>query len=284
MVTMIILLPLGLLALLVLGSWLLWYFLVFRFFPGARLPSSPLLGPLLSLGLGGITTLAVGWVALPLVPDRWIRAEAQGNPAEADALVAFAFGLGPSTGRHPSPGESNRAIARWLVGHNPQKKPAIVQEGVYLALKELEVVRPGLQVDSWTFPLPHQPGVYVDTAEAALQTWALLHFQGCRRPLLVAHDLQVQRMAWSFEPFGLEEILLPNLPPMPFDAQSAQHWGTRSRTGWLLWELFFARPLALRPWSTLLLGLLALALFLATWRALGRRRSSREVLGSIPGS
>jgi hypothetical protein len=115
--------------------------------------------------------------------------------------------------------------------------------------------------------------VYIDTAGAALQTWAILDLKGCKRPALVAHDLQLQRMAWTFEALGLEDAVVPDLPGVPFDAVSSQHWGTRSRTGWLAWELLLARPLALRPRSALLVALLTMGLFVAVGRSLGSRRS-----------
>ena len=77
-------------------------------------------------------------------------------------------------------------------------------------------------------------------------------------------------MVWTFEQLGFEGTVVPDIPSIPFDAGSSQHWGTRSRTGWLLWELLLARPLALRPRGSLLLALLGGLLLVAVGRALGR--------------
>jgi hypothetical protein len=236
--------------------------------------------PALALAFGAAATLLLLLRVIPAVPDTWIRPEPRGSVEDADVFVVFGLGLGPPAGGRETPGESNRALARWLAEHNPRRKPAIVQEGVYLALQELEESRPGLRVGDWAIRLPHRPGVYVDTAGAALQTWAVMDLKGYHRPALVAHDLQLQRMVWSFEQCGFEEMVVPEMPSIPFDAGSSQHWGTRSRTGWLLWELLFARPLARRPRGSLLLALLGGFLFVAAWRYLGRMSlSGQEPIG-----
>jgi hypothetical protein len=214
---------------------------------------------LLSLTLALATAFLVLLGALAVLPDGWVRATPQGDVGRADAFVALAIGLGPAG----SAGESNVALARWLIEHNPDHRPAIVQEGIYLALRELQDADPCMCVEEWVIRLPHREGVYVDTAGAALQAWAILELRGLRRPVLLAHDLHLQRAAWTFEPFGLQEVIVPDLPGIPFDARSPQHWGTRSRVGWLAWELLFARPLSLRPRSALLLALLAVGLLVA---------------------
>jgi hypothetical protein len=227
--------------------------------------------PMPALALGGGAALLLLTLLMPAVPDRWVRAEARGSVEEADVFVAFGLGLGrPAPGRD-TPGESNRALARWLADHNPGRKPAVVQEGVYLALAELEESRPGLRVDDWAVRLPHRPGVYVGTVGAALQTWAVMDLRGYRRPALVAHDLQLQRTVWSFEQLGFADLVVPEMPEIPFDADSSQHWGTRSRTAWLVWELFFARPLALRPRASLAAAIVAVLLAAAVCRWLGVR-------------
>jgi hypothetical protein len=236
----------------------------------------------LALALGAASALLLLLLVIPAVPDRWIRAEPRGDIEDADVFVVFGLGLGQLAGGRETPGESNRALARWLAEHNPGRKPAVVQEGVYLALRELEESRPGLRVGDWAIRLPHRPGVYVDTAGAALQSWAVMDLKGYRRPTLVAHDLQLQRMVWTFEPFGFEGMVVPDMPSIPFDARSSQHWGTRSRTGWLLWELLFARPLALRPRGSLLLAFLGGLLLVAVWRALGRMSLPSQGPLSLP--
>ncbi len=205
-------------------------------------------GLLLRLGAAAVgATLGAALAVLGVLawlPDRWLRARPRGRLRDADVFVAFALGLTRTPTGADGPGESNLAIARWLVTNNPDRKPTVTQEGVYLALLQLQQGQPELKVDQWTVRLPHDPKVYVDTRGAALQCWAVMHMRGWRRPALISHDLQLRRMAWTFERLGFaRELVIPDaLPAMPFDARSVQHWGTRSRRGWLLWEVFLARP------------------------------------------
>jgi hypothetical protein len=270
MLTLLVLLPPAGLVLLSLALGVLVHTSLRRL-PCAWVRSAAWWAPVPALAVGAAAALLLVAGLMPAVPDRWVRAEPRGRIEDADVFVAFGLGLGrPAAGRE-TPGESNRALARWLVEHNSGRKPAVVQEGVYLALAELEESRPGLRVDDWAVRLPHRPGVYVDTSGAALQTWAVMDLRGYRRPALVAHDLQLQRVVWTFEQLGCTEVAVPQMPAIPFDPASSQHWGTRSRTGWLIWELFFARPLALRPRASLAAAVVAVLLAAAVCRALGAR-------------
>lgn len=189
--------------------------------------------------LGGlIGSLLIPVFVILVVPDSWLRATPRGHLDDADVIIALALGLG-GTPDSPSAGLSNEAIAWWIVEHNPEFKPMLAQWGVALALQQLA---PHLM--RWVIVLPHHPAIYVNTRDAALQCWALMDSYGWKRPLLVAHHLQLQRMAWEFDKLHYsDQSIVPDLPTIPFDANSIQHWGTRSRRGWLIWELFFARPL-----------------------------------------
>ena len=173
------------------------------------------------------------------------RAEPRGSLAEADSFVVFSFGLGPDANGKPTAGRSNRALALWLLEHNPARKPTVVQQGVYLALEELNAT------GDWVIRLSDRPGVYVDTMGAAFQTETVLHLKGLKRPVLVAHDLQLQRMVWSFEAVGVTDFVVPDLPPTPFDPESVQHSGTKYESAWVRRELLVARPVTLRPQTTL---------------------------------
>jgi hypothetical protein len=189
--------------------------------------------------LGGLAFLAL---VLRCLPNRWLRPSPRGTLEEADFLAVFALGL-RREGRSEAAGESNAALAEWVLTNNPGRKPTVVQEGVYLALLRRAEADPDLNLSAWVLRLPHAPDVYVDTLGATLQCWALAWERGLCRPAVVAHDLQQQRMAWLFERiFTPERVVVPQLPTIPFDARSVQHWGTRTRAGWLMWELLLARP------------------------------------------
>jgi hypothetical protein len=206
--------------------------------------------------LGGLATFAL---VLSRCPDRWLRPEPRGDLEQADFFAVFGMGLGRDSQGHETAGKSNEALADWLLANNPRRKPALVQEGVYLALAARERRFPRLQLSTWVVRLPHAPAVYRNTAGAALQCWALAAARGLSRPAVIAHDLQQQRMAWIFDRlFTSERVVVPALPSLPFDAKSVQHWGTRSRRNWLVWELLFARPAIGRHRGGLLLALAAL--------------------------
>jgi hypothetical protein len=210
--------------------------------------------------------------------EGWCRSAPRGDVAAADSFVVFSFGLGPTVNGQPTAGASNRALAQWLVDNNPDKtaaskpgpklrKPAVVQEGVYLALKELEQEQKELKptepllLESWdVIRLPEREGFYVDTLAAAYQADALLARNGLSKPVLVSHDLQLCRMVQTFAGIGTTDVVVPEMPPVSFDPESVQHWGTRYKPVWLLREAFAARPLTLAPHTTA--GLLAFAALL----------------------
>ena len=190
--------------------------------------------------------ILIVFIIIKKTPDNKICA----NPSEnwedliknkADLFIAFGFGICKDPNGKETPGESNEEIAKWIIKYNnstnKRRKPTIVQEGVYLALENMDS-----EVNSWVIRLPHNPEVYVDTFDATLQCWAIMTAYNYNHPVLVSHDLQLQRMVWNFEKIGLKELIIPYISNIPFD-RSSQHWQTRSRMNWLLWELFFARPI-----------------------------------------
>jgi hypothetical protein len=216
--------------------------------------------------LAGVAGALVGALAALVLasrtwPDRWLRALPRGDLSRADYFAVFGMGLGPRDARgKPTAGASNEALADWLLANNPRRKPTIVQEGVYLALLAREKLDRKLKLSAWVLRLPHDDGVSVDTAGATLQCWALAAARGLSRPVVVAHDLQQQRMAWLFDRiYTSDRVVIPELPAIPFDPASTQHWGTRSRPNWVLWELLLARPSMGRYRGSLLLGLATLA-------------------------
>lgn len=212
-------------------------------------PGAALLG-----GLVGLAVVLWSW------PTDWLRARPRGDLAQADHVVVFALGLGRDADGDETAGASNDALADWLLANNPDRKPTVVQEGVYLALRARERRMPDLDLAAWVIRLPHDPTGYVGTVEAALQATALATARGWSRPAVVAHDLHQQRVAWLFERvYGTDRVVVPALPPTPFDPASTQHWGTRSPAGWRAWEVLLGRP-AMGVWGgALLAGVVAVA-------------------------
>lgn len=190
-------------------------------------------------------SLMIGLILL--MPDTFEKA-VRATPTEnweqemkqADGFIAFGFGLGKDKNGVETPGITNLEIAKWILKNNPQRKPVIVQEGVYLALKQ-----EAKNIDTWIIRLPHNPSVYVDTQAAALQSWAIMEKEKFKRVVLISHELQLQRMQWDFERCGLQKrIIIPGIQgSMKYDSNSVQHFGTKSRKGWLVRELIFTRPI-----------------------------------------
>ena len=105
--------------------------------------------------------------------------------------------------------------------------------------------------------------------EPALQTEVVLALKHLKRPVLVAHDLQLERMVWTFEEGGRTDFVVPDMPATPFDPNSSQHAGTKSRGAWVVRELLAARPVTLRlRWTTYAVAAVALVYLVTLWRLL----------------
>jgi hypothetical protein len=191
------------------------------------------------------TAFVVMWWGVLLlgvcVPDSWLRAKPHGNLSEADVWVVFGFGLRVERDETHA-GTSNRALADWIATHHDGTTTLLVQEGIRLALAER------IRETGEAFPmecvqtLPHDSKMYVNTKQATQQAVTRLQAWHKERPLLLAHDLQLQRMVWDFAAAGYADVVVPELSPIPFDDKSTQHWGTHNRYNWTVWELLAARP------------------------------------------
>jgi hypothetical protein len=171
-------------------------------------------------------------------------ARPQGQLKDADAFVLLGFGLVESENGRPLPGAGNQSLAEWVVAHNPLRLPTITQEGTYLALKEMELADPSLEVDHWAINLPHDSRVHVDTYGAALQVWLIFNNTGICRPVLVTHPYQSERARRIFSKLPLAEVIIPPIDTttIPFIPESKQRW-TRNRFWYTIFEFLLARPI-----------------------------------------
>lgn len=248
---------------------------------------------ILSYALGALAATMIVSLALSLlvllmgsvVRDEWLRATPRGMVGDGDVFVVFGFGICKTPDGADAPGESNLAIARWIVANNLKNRPTIVQAGVHLALEELSAAQPGRMMDLTVIPLPHHRADYVDTRGATLQCWAVMQREQVGTPVLVSHDLQLQRVAWEFENIGLgEHCIVPDMPQLPFDRGSAQLW-TRHKLLWKTKEALVSYPMTfLGPalyWFAvgIVIGLIvrqSIGCYLALARWILRRLSRRE--------
>jgi hypothetical protein len=167
-----------------------------------------------------------------------------GDLGDADCYVVMGFGLRTASDGQLRAGESNRAMARFLLDTNEAGKPAIVQYGVLLGLQELRQEEPkyaGRDV-GWARALPHDDKVHVDTWAAAQQSLAVMHDRGLSRPALIAHQDQLKRVTFilrHLRPTG--PYVVPEMPLVPYDRRSDQFW-TRARWLYRPFELLVSRP------------------------------------------
>lgn len=167
------------------------------------------------------------------------RADPVGELNRADYFIVLGFGIVRGPKGDDAPGRSNLALAKWLLTNNPNRKQAVVQYGVFLALRELGET----DLDKWITVLPDHKDIHVDTRAALLQAWALTDKQGLQRPAIVCMPMQSARALWIANKM-MEQVVLPFLPEMPFDSESTQLW-TRSPQLYGLFELIIARPVGL---------------------------------------
>ncbi|MEM7330714.1 MAG: hypothetical protein AAF490_01390 [Chloroflexota bacterium] len=166
----------------------------------------------------------------------------KGTLDQIDGFVLLGFGLNRLANGQISPGKSNLKLAQWVIENNPHQLPTITQMGTYLALKQLEKRDPSLEIDRWAINLPHDDGVHVDTYGAALQIWLICENVGLEKVALVTHPWQSARAYRIFKKLPISDVVMPALPPVPFDRQSIQIW-TRRPWLYLLYEFGLARPI-----------------------------------------
>jgi hypothetical protein len=165
-----------------------------------------------------------------------LQAKPRGTLQLADIFIGLGFGIIRGSDGNDEPGQSNLSLAKWLLDNNPQHKPAIIQYGLYLALKNLGEN----DLESWVNVLPDHKDIHVDTRAAMLQAWALMDKEGCKRPAIVCMPLQTTRAMWIANKM-MDQYILPDFPEMPYESRSTQIW-TRSPYHYVLFELLIARP------------------------------------------
>ncbi len=192
------------------------------------------------LGLWVISCLITAYI----MPVGWVRAIPTADQ-QADAAIIFGFGY-VMDGDVMLPGAANNFMVDWLIKNRPDIKTVLAQEG---AGAEFEQRRSkgklpgGLKVINLH---EHKPGVYVNSLDVAEMTVPIMHSEGIHRILVIAHHLQLKRAAWDvaqlMRKMDLEgEILIPDLPDIPFPLDSSQ-WHSSRNWRYKLVELLLSRP------------------------------------------
>ncbi len=189
------------------------------------------------------------WVIIcPLValmmPDGWIRAKPTPDQ-EAEAAIIFGFGY-VMDGPDMLPGKANRFMVDWFIRNQPEVKVILAQEGANCEFDQLErsgELSDGLKVINIH---EHNPGVYVNSLDVAKMAGGMIRSEGIQRVLVIAHHLQLRRAAWDISQMMKKmnlkgEVLIPDLPNIPFPQDSAQ-WHSRYKWRYKLVELLISRP------------------------------------------
>jgi len=175
-------------------------------------------------------------------PSGWLRA----TPTEdqnADIAVVFNFGY-EMNGDQMMPGEANQHLWEWIVNNKPlQLRTVLLQAGVWVAADE-ETVK-SLGIERMRIHR-HDPHIYVDTLDATFCALQQIQKRDKKKVLLVAHGLQIQRVAWDFERISRVicpdcAFVIPEIYDVPYPANSV-HFQTRNEFIYKITELLIARP------------------------------------------
>ena len=212
---------------------ILWFLLVAQFFK-ERL----VLVAVISLPLYSLLFLTL----VSLTPSKWLRATPTNNQ---DAEIAFVFSFGyEMDGNQIKPGEANLFLWKWIAHNKPLHLSTIlVQEGVWVATDEETLKNLGIEKMRMH---QHNPHIYVDTLNATFCALQQIQKLDKKKILLVAHDLQLQRVAWDFERIGHVTcpdcvFVIPEIYNVPYPTNSI-HFQTRNEFIYKIAELLIARP------------------------------------------
>jgi hypothetical protein len=175
-------------------------------------------------------------------PSRWLRA-APTEDQNAEIAVVFNFGY-EMNGDRMRPGEANQYLWQWIASNKPlQLRTILVQEGVWVAADKETLKNLGIEMMRIH---RHDPHIYVDTLNATFCSIQQIQKLGKKKILLIAHDLQLQRIAWDFERISHVTcpdcmFVIPEIHDVPYPKNSV-HFQTRNEFIYKIAELLIARP------------------------------------------
>lgn len=152
------------------------------------------------------------------------RYAVQGEVADADCVIGFAFG-GVRDGQVLRPGASNAALADFARQHLAHL-PLILQWEVADAYGKPAQGRPLFRIDRH-----RRPGKYLDTYEVAAQSRDLMDRHGWYTAVILAQGHHLPRAAQVCQKLGLQIVTPPGLGVVPFCPDACQWW-TRGRRSW----------------------------------------------------
>lgn len=193
---------------------------------------------IISLPIYGVLFLSI----LGLLPNACLRASPT-QTQDADTAIILGFGY-EMRGTEIEPGAANQALLQWALAHRPSDlRTILVQEGVWVAMNEQTLTTSGIERRRIH---QHDPNIYVNTLDTAFCAIQQLRDTHTYTVILIAHDLQLQRVAWDFERVAKHTcpecvFIIPAIHDIPYPAQSV-HWQTRNAFVYKITELLIARP------------------------------------------
>lgn len=177
-----------------------------------------------------------------IVPNKWLHA-VPSRDQNAEIIVIFSFGYEMDDGMMIA-GNANQYLWNWTVKNRPpQARLVFMQEGVWAATDDQAVKSLGIERERIH---RHDPHVYVDTLNAAFCAIQKIQELDKKKILLVAHDLQLQRVVWDFERVGRVTcpdciFVIPEIRDVPYPERSV-HFQTRNEFIYKITELLISRP------------------------------------------
>jgi hypothetical protein len=177
-----------------------------------------------------------------LAPSAWLHAKPT-EDQEADTAIILGFGY-EADDEGMKPGAANRALLKWVVDNrSTQVRVILVQEGGWVATDRGTMRQLGIDVRRIH---QHDPHIYVNTLDTAYCVMQELRRLDKNKALLIAHDLQLGRVALDFERVSKKicpdcTFVIPDIHSMPYPANSV-HWHTRNEFVYKIVEVLVARP------------------------------------------
>ncbi len=139
-----------------------------------------------------------------------------GDPADADCVVAAAFGYR----QDGTPGRSNEQLASFIATRFPAL-PKILQFEIADALGDPKAIRISAPAEA----------ARLDTPDLIAQAKTVMDQHGWRTAIVVAHPHHVPWVDFLSQQAGIETITPDGLQVVGFEPESAQYW-TRNKEAW----------------------------------------------------
>lgn len=197
---------------------------------------------------------AVLLILVPYTSDEWMRVKPtedwEKEIRKVDTAIILGFGYENDKNGNMEAGEANEFLLNWVI-NNTNATTILVQEGVWVAAcNESDtacLVSSGREIKRIHL---HDENVYVNTFDAAFCALEKMEVLEKKKAILVAHDLQLKRVARDFEAVKQERkgwqdfiFVIPKIPDTPYpDNPPNNQKHTRNEFCYRIVELMCSQP------------------------------------------